>query len=200
MPAFLSHVKLTLSQPMGVPPPPPPPPTYTSSAISRTQILSSFSSDKDRRTDSGIRRKNSAAPPGIEHRVLQIPVARSNHWASKPQRELRVNSQLSPSCQFFFHYEVTRIARVYSTQRPAKTRWILIRSIEGMIPTRASWRSHEHLELPTWNFLTFLNELIVKRTIRVSTALHPPLVTKAMFKVDASFWKTHLSSFHAKAH
>ena len=31
----------------------------------------------------------------------------------KPQRELRVNFRLSPSCQFFFHYEVTRIARVY---------------------------------------------------------------------------------------
>ena len=26
---------------------------------------------------------------------------------------MRVNFRLSPSCQFFFHYEVTRIARVY---------------------------------------------------------------------------------------
>ena len=65
--------------------------------------LFSFSSDKDRRTDSRIRRKkHSAAPPGIEPRILRIPVARSNHWATKPQRELRVNSRFSPSCQFFF--------------------------------------------------------------------------------------------------
>ena len=76
--------------------------------------LFSFSSDKDRRTDSRIRRKkHSAAPPRIEPRILRILVARSNHWATKPQRELRVNFRLSPSCQFFFHYEVTRIARVY---------------------------------------------------------------------------------------
>ena len=26
---------------------------------------------------------------------------------------MRVNSRLLPSCQFFFHYEVTRVARVY---------------------------------------------------------------------------------------
>ena len=79
------------------------------------QILHSFRSDKDRRTDSRIRRKkHTAAPPlKIEPRILQIPVARSNHWATKPQRELRVNFRLSPSCQFLFHYEVTRIARVY---------------------------------------------------------------------------------------
>ena len=64
------------------------------------QILFSFSSDKDRRTDSRIgRKKHSAAPPGIEPRVLRILVARSNHWATKPQRELRVNSRLSPSCR-----------------------------------------------------------------------------------------------------
>ena len=76
--------------------------------------LFSFSSDKDKRTDSRIRRKkHSAAPPGIEPRILRNLVARSNHWATKPQRELRVNFRLSPSCQFFFHYEVTRIARVY---------------------------------------------------------------------------------------
>ena len=60
----------------------------------RTIILSnqlfSLSSDKDRRTDSRIRRNNSAAPPGIEPRILRILVARSNHWATKPQRELRV--------------------------------------------------------------------------------------------------------------
>ena len=44
--------------------------------------LFSFRSDKDRRTDSRIRRKNllSAAPPGIEPRVLRIPVARSPGW------------------------------------------------------------------------------------------------------------------------
>ena len=58
-------------------------------------------------------KKHSAAPPGIEPKVLRILVARSNHWATKPQRELRVNFRLSPSCQFFFRYEVTRIARVY---------------------------------------------------------------------------------------
>ena len=39
--------------------------------------LFSFSSDKDRRTDSRIRRKkHSAAPPGIEPRILRILVAR----------------------------------------------------------------------------------------------------------------------------
>ena len=58
-------------------------------------------------------KKHSAAPPRIEPRILRNLVARSNHWATKPQRELRVNFRLSPSCQFFFHYEVTRIARVY---------------------------------------------------------------------------------------
>ena len=36
-------------------------------------------------------KKHSAAPPGIEPRILRILVARSNHWATKPQRELRVN-------------------------------------------------------------------------------------------------------------
>ena len=81
------------------------------------QILFSFSTDKDRRTDMqpDQTKKHSAAPPGIEPKVLRILVARSNHWATKPQRELRVNFRLSPSCQlfFFFHYEVTRIARVY---------------------------------------------------------------------------------------
>ena len=49
-------------------------------------------------------KKHSAAPPGIEPKVLRILVARSNHWATKPQRELRVNFRLSPSCQLFFHY------------------------------------------------------------------------------------------------
>ena len=58
------------------------------------QILFSFNSDKDRRTDSWIRRKNSAAPPGIQPRILRIPVARSNHWATKPQRELLSLSEL----------------------------------------------------------------------------------------------------------
>ena len=45
-------------------------------------ILFSFSSDKDRRTDSRIRRKkkHSAAPLGIEPRVLRILLARSNHF------------------------------------------------------------------------------------------------------------------------
>ena len=58
--------------------------------------LFSFSSDKDRRTDSRIRRKkHSAAPPGIEPRILRNLVARSNHWATKPQQELRVNFRLS---------------------------------------------------------------------------------------------------------
>ena len=103
------------------------PPLPTDHSVINTyflnQILFSFSADKDRRSDSRIR-KHSAAPPGIEPRILRILVARSNHWATKPQRELRVNFRLSPSCQFFFHYDVTRIARVYNTQRPTKTRWI----------------------------------------------------------------------------
>ena len=63
------------------------------------QILFSFSSDKDERTDSRIRRKT--APPGIEPRVLRTLIAHSNHWATKPQGELRVNFRLSPSCQSF---------------------------------------------------------------------------------------------------
>ena len=49
--------------------------------------LFSFSSDKDRRTDSRIRRKNTAQPRRESHRgrPLRILVARSNHWAMKPQ-------------------------------------------------------------------------------------------------------------------
>ena len=59
----------------------------------------SFSSEKDRRTDSRIRRKkHSAAPPGIEPRILRILVARSNHWATKPKRVFFVWS----GCQFFY--------------------------------------------------------------------------------------------------
>ena len=42
----------------------------------------------------GSDEKHSAAPPGIEPRVLRILVARYNHWATKPQRELRVNSSI----------------------------------------------------------------------------------------------------------
>ena len=45
--------------------------------------------DIDRLT-AGSDEKRSAAQPGIEPRVLRILVARSNHWATKPQRELRV--------------------------------------------------------------------------------------------------------------
>ena len=71
----------------------------------KDQILFSFSSNKDE--------KHSAAPPEIEPRILWNPVARSNHWATKPQQELHVNFRLSPRSQFFFHYEVTRIARIY---------------------------------------------------------------------------------------
>ena len=57
--------------------------------------LFSFSSDKDRRTDSRIRRKkHSAAPPGIEPRILRVLVARSNHWATKPQRDPAVSSSI----------------------------------------------------------------------------------------------------------
>ena len=41
--------------------------------------------------------KNTRSPPGIELRVLRNLVARSNHWATKPQRELRVNFRLSPN-------------------------------------------------------------------------------------------------------
>ena len=77
--------------------------------------LFSFSSDKDRRTDSRIRRKkHSAAPPGIEPRILRILVARSNHWATKPQRELRVNFRLSPSCQIIF-FTISILFLVYFT-------------------------------------------------------------------------------------
>ena len=58
-------------------------------------------------------KKHSAAPPGIEPGVLRIPVARSNPWTTKPRQGLCANSHLSPSRQFLFHYELTRIARVY---------------------------------------------------------------------------------------
>ena len=123
-------------------------------------------------------KKHSAAPPGIEPKVLWILVARSNHWATKPQRELRVNSRLSPSCPFFFYYEVTRIARVYKHAETNENsldlnpfdrktlgsipggaalcffhliRLLVLLSLSelkgkriwpGMIPTRASLRSH----------------------------------------------------------
>ena len=81
-------------------------------------------------------KKNSAAPPGIEAKVLRILVARSDHWATKPQRELRVNFRLSPSCwlKFFFHYEVTRIAWVW----PTITRCIYIRLIVNSLLSRLS--------------------------------------------------------------
>ena len=79
----------------------------------RTKFSSLSAPTKIEELTAGSDEKHSAAPPGIEPKVLRILVARSNHWASKPQRELRVNFRLSPSCQFFFHYEVTRIARVY---------------------------------------------------------------------------------------
>ena len=92
--------------------------------------LFSLSSDKERRTDSRIRqKKHSAAPPGIEPRILRILVARSNHWATKPQRELRVNSRLSPSCQFFFHYGFVAQWLERATR---------IRKILGLIPGGAA--------------------------------------------------------------
>ena len=87
---------------------------YSLSAPTKIEELTAGSDEKTQRSP---RRESN---PGS----LRILVARSNHWATKPQRELRVNFRLSPSCQFFFHYEVTRIARVYNTQRPTKTRWI----------------------------------------------------------------------------
>ena len=62
-------------------------------------ILFSFSSDKDRRINSRIRRKkHSAAPLGIKPRVLRIPVARSNPRGTAIQshnKELRANFCLS---------------------------------------------------------------------------------------------------------
>ena len=81
------------------------------------QILFSFSTDKDRKNwQPDQTKKHSAAPPGIEPKVLRILVARSNHWATKPQRELRVNFRLSPSCQLFFHYEwLERATRIRKT-------------------------------------------------------------------------------------
>ena len=86
-------------------------------ASAKTKTKNKFSSlsatTKIEELTAGSDEKTQRSPPGIKPKVLRILVARSNHWATKPQRELRVNSRLSPSCQFFFHYEVTRIARVY---------------------------------------------------------------------------------------
>ena len=88
----------------------------------RASRLIKFSSlsapTKIEKLTSGSDEKHSAALPGIEPRVLRIPFAHSNHRATKPQRELRVNFRLSSSCQFFFHHEVTRIARVYMGSIP----------------------------------------------------------------------------------
>ena len=73
-------------------------------------------SDKDRRTDRWIRRKNTAQPPpppqGTEPRVLQFTIVRrSNCWATMvmPQQELRANFSalvffVWSSCQFFYFY------------------------------------------------------------------------------------------------
>ena len=65
------------------------------------QILFSFSSDKDRRTDNRIRRKkHSAAPPGIEPRILRIlEFARS--WVRFPAG-LRCVFFVWSGCQFFY--------------------------------------------------------------------------------------------------
>ena len=70
--------------------------------ISENLINSSLSAPTkiEELTAGSDEKKHSAAPPGIEPRILRILVARSN-WATKPQRELRVNFRLSPSCQFF---------------------------------------------------------------------------------------------------
>ena len=88
-------------------------------ALSKTgsseEELTAGSDEKTQRSPAGNRTQGLAN----SSRTLYM-----NHWATKPQRELRVNSRLSPSCQFFFHYEVTRIARATSMQRPTKTRWI----------------------------------------------------------------------------
>ena len=75
--------------------------------------LSPFSSTKIEELTAGSDEKTQHSTAGIWTRVFQTLVGRSNHWATKPRQKLRANSCLSPSCQFFFHYEVTRIARVY---------------------------------------------------------------------------------------
>ena len=85
------------------------------------QILCSFSFDKVRRTDSRIRRKNTAQPrresnPGSCARSV------ANHSATKPQRELRVNSRLSPSCQFFFCFSVWSGCQFFYLRRSWKRR------------------------------------------------------------------------------
>ena len=58
---------------------------YSLSAPTKIEELTAGSGEK----------KHNAALPGIEPRILRILVARSNHWATKPQRELRVNFRLS---------------------------------------------------------------------------------------------------------
>ena len=80
------------------------------------QILFSFSSDtKIEELTVGSDEKTQRSPAGIEPRVLRILVARSNHWATKPQRELREFSTFT-KLSVLFHYEVhvTRIAQILS--------------------------------------------------------------------------------------
>ena len=57
----------------------------------------------------GSDEKHSASPPGIEPRVLRILVARSNHWATKPQRELGVKSRLSPNARAALFFRLIRL-------------------------------------------------------------------------------------------
>ena len=47
------------------------------------------------------RKKTQRSPAGDRTWVVRLPVGHSNHWATKPQQELRANFCLSPSCQFF---------------------------------------------------------------------------------------------------
>ena len=67
----------------------------------RNQILFSFSSDKERKTDSRIRRKkHSAAPPGIEPKVLRILVALTTELRSH-NGNFDFHQAVWSGCQFY---------------------------------------------------------------------------------------------------
>ena len=83
------------------------------------QMLSLFS-NKDRRADSWIWRKNihSVGPAEIRTRIFLLLVGRSCHWPTQPGQELRANSCLSPCYQFFFHCDWPKLPESSSTQWP----------------------------------------------------------------------------------
>ena len=52
-------------------------------------------------------KKTQRSPAGDRTRVFRLPVGCSNHWATKPQQELRANFCLSPTVSSFFLFFFT---------------------------------------------------------------------------------------------